>query len=178
MSRCILLGFCFTCLLTQRAEAGRYNVEDYATAYRIQVYETFRTNRGEYERRIALGKEVEQLARATNHPEAQQRLIEWLGAATAASRPGIMATLPPLPNVEPFVAEDLAREQEKQAARARAARKAEAAQVEAAQQARMFPTPDDDPPGLFGRLGRFVGMGASPLRQSRHRNPRHRHHPR
>ncbi len=156
MKRSILVGLCFSYLLPVVADAAHDRVEDFATAYRIQVYETFRTDRSEYRRRMEIGKKVEKLARQTNHPQAEERLMEWFSSAMMASRVGSLRPLPPLPDMQPYLAEDLAK-QAKQAAKL-AAHQADVAKRQAAQQAHTLPAAEVDP-GLFGRWGEFVGLG-------------------
>ncbi len=79
------------------------SLERHARDYRIQVYRTFRGDRREFDRRRAVWSEVQTAWRdAGNTREEQNKLIDWLTAATLASAG---RTLGPLPEPPVFGAE-------------------------------------------------------------------------
>lgn len=74
-------------------------VEREARRYRIQVYERFRLERPEFDRRIAAGAEILDRWRAAKHPLADADAIEaWFADAQKLSRSDL---LPPLPEITP-----------------------------------------------------------------------------
>jgi hypothetical protein len=69
-----------------------------ARNYRIQVYETFHSDRAEYDRRIALWNQLESQWRDAGEPSDEQfNLIFWLVGATTQSRPDAVGPLPEPP---------------------------------------------------------------------------------
>ncbi len=73
-------------------------VERTAREYRIQVYETFRANRSEYDRRRAAGDQILYAYREANGRSSHQEdTIRWFVAAAGTSRPGAIDRLPKTP---------------------------------------------------------------------------------
>ena len=71
-------------------------------AYRMQVYQTYRDQRTQFDRRQNAWRDVEAAWIAGGGwPEEQPRLIEWLKTAIWASRPGTLTALPPAPTFAP-----------------------------------------------------------------------------
>lgn len=95
-------GICLLLLLslafpTQASAAGApRNVNDFALAYRVQVYETFRMERDEYIRRIEAGKDAMVRYRSAKSGLDRKRVIDWYHQAILASYPG-GGSLPILP---------------------------------------------------------------------------------
>lgn len=87
------------------AEAGRDQdrplpdtLQRLARDYRIEVYNTFRTNRNEFERRRrALDRVVKIWREAGARPEDEAAMAEWLNQARIHSRRGATKPLPALP---------------------------------------------------------------------------------
>ena len=77
-------------------------VSDYAKAYRVQVYETFHSNRAEYDYRIKRGKEALKLYRELKSQAKKQVIVGWFEVAMQASAPGAHTALPNIPNLDFF----------------------------------------------------------------------------
>jgi hypothetical protein len=80
---------------TSVAQAPR-NVKDFALAYRVQVYETYRAEREEYAERMKLGEEAMIRYRSAKNAMDRKRVIDWFSQAIVASYPG-GGSLPVLP---------------------------------------------------------------------------------
>lgn len=73
-------------------------LEKAARDYRIQTYETFRTDRAEYDRRQAEGVRLQTAwTEAGKSADDQPKLIDWFAQATASSRAEEIGDLPPFP---------------------------------------------------------------------------------
>jgi GAF domain-containing protein len=98
-------------LLVTVDEREKMAVERLARTYRMQVYDVFRANRDEFDRRQGAWNEVEAAWQASgSRAEDQQRLIQWLASGVAAVQSGAaMPAVPrfgetlavPAPRVEP-----------------------------------------------------------------------------
>lgn len=74
------------------------SLEAAARRYRVQVYETFRLDRAEFDRRRAAGDEVQARWReAGGRKEDLSAVLEWLLHATYLSQPEVRLRLPGLP---------------------------------------------------------------------------------
>ena len=62
-------------------------VDDYAQAFRVQVYEGFSHDRQEYNWRIAKGKEAVKLYNKLESPVKKKVIIGWFQLAMESSRP-------------------------------------------------------------------------------------------
>lgn len=81
------------------ATADDMEVERTAREYRIQVYETFRANRSEYDRRRAAGDQILHAYREANGRSSHQEdTIRWFVAAAGTSHPGAIDRLPKTPD--------------------------------------------------------------------------------
>lgn len=75
------------------------DVQHAAMRYRITVYNTFRLNRREYNRRLAAWNQVFEAWLAGGGVSQQKPLVlDWLREATLRSQPGRIGSLPRLPN--------------------------------------------------------------------------------
>ena len=82
----------------QAATPADLRLENAARDYRIQTYETFHTNRAEYDRRQAEGIRIQKAwTDAGENPVEQPLLIDWLEQAKARSQADSIGELPPLP---------------------------------------------------------------------------------
>jgi hypothetical protein len=80
--------------------AGRSSLEDAARDYRIQVYETFRSDRPEFDRRRAEWRQLEQSWEAAGKPDRDMpALLDWLSDATAQSQNDSIGELPEAPKI-------------------------------------------------------------------------------
>jgi hypothetical protein len=74
--------------------------EGAARNYRIQVYDTFRLDRAEYDRRRAEWTRIETAWQEAGRPEAEQpKLVHWLEEAVAQSRTESVGPLPAAPQI-------------------------------------------------------------------------------
>ncbi len=74
------------------------SAEHAARLYRVSVYDTFRTERPEYNRRRELGDKVWNRFEALGRPQAEyHEVIDWFIAAREASVASPAGELPPLP---------------------------------------------------------------------------------
>jgi hypothetical protein len=76
------------------------DVDTAARYYRIQVYETFRTDRPEYDARIEQGRELLNKSRRAKSDAEKAEVIAWFESARTASAPGQIDPLPELPAAE------------------------------------------------------------------------------
>lgn len=84
------------------AERPARQIDRLARDYRIAVYNTFRRQRGEFERRRAAASELVRGWKQNGRPADQAaRLIDWLHDATAASTADSIGPLPPAPELQP-----------------------------------------------------------------------------
>jgi hypothetical protein len=85
-------------LWTEADRLEQLAIQRLSRAYRMQVYQTYREQRGEFDRRQRAWREIEAAwIAAGGWPEDQPQLVEWLKSAIWASRPGTLAALPPVP---------------------------------------------------------------------------------
>jgi hypothetical protein len=86
---------------SRAAEPQKPTVDRTARWFRIQVYETYRTERAEYDRRRALGDQLlREWENAGNPEEPAAQMIEWFLAARDASLPDAQAQLPAVPSID------------------------------------------------------------------------------
>ena len=85
--------------LGRRVNQLEERVTDYlARDYRILVYNTYRTDREEFDHRRARWKLIDERWRKFEHtPERRAHLNQWLAEAIEVSRPGSKTPLPPAP---------------------------------------------------------------------------------
>jgi hypothetical protein len=84
----------------ESASAGRSSLEDAARDYRIQVYETFRLDRPEFDRRRAEWRQLEQSWEAAGKPDRDMpALLDWLAEATDQSQSDSIGDLPEAPKI-------------------------------------------------------------------------------
>jgi hypothetical protein len=84
----------------ESASAGRSLLEDAARDYRIQVYETFRLDRPEFDRRRAEWRQLEQSWEAAGRLDREMpALLDWLAEATAQSQSDSIGELPEAPKI-------------------------------------------------------------------------------
>ena len=85
--------------LERRVNQLEERVTDYlARDYRILVYNTYRTDREEFNHRRARWKLIDERWRKFEHtPERRAHLNQWLAEAIEVSRPGSTTPLPPAP---------------------------------------------------------------------------------
>jgi len=82
------------------ASTGEASVEDAARAFRIQVYQTFRLDRDEFDRRRAEWHRLEQAWIAAGKPDSEAHLlVNWLEEATEQSKSDSTGPLPELPKI-------------------------------------------------------------------------------
>ena len=82
------------------ASAGRPSLEDAARDYRIRVYETFRLDRPEFDRRRAEWRQLEQSWEDSGKPDRDvPALLDWLAEATAQSQSDSIGDLPEAPEI-------------------------------------------------------------------------------
>jgi hypothetical protein len=82
-------------------EFSPYDVEQAARRFRIQVYDTFREERDEFDRRSEQGAELWRKWEAAGRPSAlAEELTAWYEAARRASRADARAELPAWPDVD------------------------------------------------------------------------------
>lgn len=87
-----------TSIVAKVEEHERGAVEHLARDYRIAVYQAFRTQRDEFERRMAAWRVVYQAWQSAGERGDEQRLLmQWLQGATARMRAGQLAKLPAIP---------------------------------------------------------------------------------
>jgi hypothetical protein len=78
-------------------------VDAAARGFRLQIYDTYRLDRVEFERRRAAWEHVQARWRAAgSRPEEQQALIRWLEEATQQSRLEVRGALPEMPTFGPL----------------------------------------------------------------------------
>ena len=76
------------------------SVEEAARAYRIQVYQTFRLDREEFDRRRAEWRRLEEAWYAAGKPDSDAALlVDWLEEATEQSTADSQGPLPELPKL-------------------------------------------------------------------------------
>lgn len=69
------------------APAAAITTEQAARLYRIEIYNTYRLDRSEHDRRLALGQQVWQRYRDAGEPNAaRDEVVQWFVAAREASR--------------------------------------------------------------------------------------------
>lgn len=83
-----------------RHESAPIDVERAARDYRIQIYETFRLDRPEYDLRREAGDRLLEDFRAAGSPaDKRQDVLDWFVDAAVLSRPDETETLPELPSL-------------------------------------------------------------------------------
>jgi len=88
-------------------------LEKAAREFRINTYEAFHENRGEYDRRQGEAVQLQQAwADAGSDPDQQPKLIDWFEQASAATQNGAAGDLPPAPT---FIAVEKPQPQEQDA---------------------------------------------------------------
>lgn len=84
----------------ESASAGGASLEDAARDYRIRVYETFRLDRPEFDRRRAEWRQLEQSWEAAGKPDRDvPALLDWLAEAAAQSQTDSIGPLPEAPKI-------------------------------------------------------------------------------
>jgi hypothetical protein len=84
----------------ESASAGRASLEDAARDYRIEVYDTFRLDRPEFDRRRAEWRQLEQSWEAAGKSDRDvPTLLDWLAEATAQSQTDSIGPLPEAPKI-------------------------------------------------------------------------------
>ena len=97
LSIAVVLGMAATANANSLAEA-QHQVNREFRFFRIQVYNTFRQLRGEYDGRRAAGEAaLAAWKQAGGQAHQAEALARWYRQAKAASKPGAVAALPPLP---------------------------------------------------------------------------------
>jgi hypothetical protein len=80
------------------AEPAPVSVDQAARLYRLEIYQTFRTDRREYEARRETGDKILTAFRKLESPDAQrEEVLQWFSTARDASLAGQVRTLPQLP---------------------------------------------------------------------------------
>ena len=77
-----------------------HDIDDFALAFRVQIYETFHEQRHEYERRLEAGTEALAIHRNSDSRAARQEIMDWFVVAIQTSQPGSRLQFPQLPAAE------------------------------------------------------------------------------
>ncbi len=84
----------------QVSETAELSVEQAARLYRIEVYNTFRNDRAEYDHRRAQGEQVWAAFDAAGQPQQHRSTVtQWFVAAREASTPSQVGVLPAMPEI-------------------------------------------------------------------------------
>jgi len=76
-------------------------VEHAARLYRIEIYNTYRRQRSQYDQRRAAAEQVVHLWRQKGGPEEVEEVLRWFARATYNSRSDVRGPLPPPPSFSP-----------------------------------------------------------------------------